>query len=539
MMAALTDDFNRADSAAGGVANSWADSGSRFSISGNAVSASAGTIYSNGPTHALLRPEGEALADPIIVLRTPAIDLTSTEGGHYRVIILKYNPVSKVGLYAVKRNGNWCQIYEQANGKPLLLQSASFPSGWSNTVQEYVWVASFTPNGDGSGTVSWRAWAADIYDGDTAVIGGGRIPDATPLWNVSFSCTNPALQGKCLQGLSSVFAISIADEVIIESLGVRDLDAGTIGAASTTDGETVSIASATAASSYEGGITYQWHASETPNFVPDFGSLLTGKTSETLSYAPGHKRLLWYTRRATDADEKFIDSRRLPYILEERPVRLFAIGDSITGGTVSGFQPVPIAATTLGNLLNASVTYVDRGLGGRGTADFLVGTTDGDATYALIESGDYVQIQLGTNDVNTAVTKATYKANITAIANKCLELGAAKVILLPAPHYITPQISTYANHEVLMPQYREALIEIANGTTILAPSQLAFELTVNNPSYMGNDGVHLTAEGYTALSQAWALIWAGTLGSSVASSKTLLSRAVSGTIRRTTRSTLR
>jgi lysophospholipase L1-like esterase len=171
------------------------------------------------------------------------------------------------------------------------------------------------------------------------------------------------------------------------------------------------------------------------------------------------------------------------------------LGDSITDGYGGSPRAADVAISALNTAGQPSVSSV-AGYGGQQSGNLLPGGALYISTVAQFVAAEVttVSIMLGTNDAIASVSKATYKANMLAIANGLIADGFAKVVL-NEPIWMS-------GYETLLLSYQEALDEIVNGTTIVRGDTLAYAAFEANPGWLV-DGIHPNTTGHAQLGNFW------------------------------------
>lgn len=170
-------------------------------------------------------------------------------------------------------------------------------------------------------------------------------------------------------------------------------------------------------------------------------------------------------------------------------------GDSITDGFGGSPRAADVAITLLNAAGRPAVSSV-KGNGGADSGESAPGTaiyTDAVAQFIEAEA-TIVSVMFGANDAIAGISKATYKANMLAIANELLSDGFAKVVL-NEPIWMS-------GFEALLLSYQEALDEISNGTTIVRGDTQAYAAFEANPSWLF-DGIHPNTTGHAQLGAYW------------------------------------
>jgi lysophospholipase L1-like esterase len=195
-------------------------------------------------------------------------------------------------------------------------------------------------------------------------------------------------------------------------------------------------------------------------------------------------------------------------------IKLGGIGDSIMINVPPSGLKAPGAslARALATRTRREYTMSNQAISGKTSADWSgdVGgiLTTAKAAFATAGVTD-VHIMLGTNDSKTAVatTKAGYKSNMSTLANNLVAAGYR--VFLHAPPYLTP--GAFAQFDVasigLLIQYRDALVELSNGGTIIIGDLQSFSYFKRFQNQL-TDLLHPTVDGGEAIADLWAeAIW--------------------------------
>ena len=288
-----------------------------------------------------------------------------------------------------------------------------------------------------------------------------------------------------------------------------------------------------AATGGTGTATYKLYSNPNPLYThTQSGSTLVGTTTSlTLTDASPGSSPIYYLATVTDVGgtgtvaESFqfstSGSGLQPYFVAVTATKVINfpnLGDSITYGEYASSDATKWPTVAGKVLAQAMPDWVvnyggswNKGVSGTTSSDWVNGT--GGASLATVTgaivSGQVnpVSIMLGVNDAQSGnqFSKATYKANILTLCNAIISAGG--IPFLFAPSFVTQGDAawTETNLHPLLLQYRDALIELANGTTIFLGAANNFEL-LGTPWQNGTqviaDYVHPTDAGYALLGNA-------------------------------------
>lgn len=180
------------------------------------------------------------------------------------------------------------------------------------------------------------------------------------------------------------------------------------------------------------------------------------------------------------------------------------VGDSITSftqGPPPDLSPPRYTNDAIAAALNETVSYVNWGVGGSSTADWLAGSTNYLQAASAGSACEHVMIMLGPNDchVNFGHTREEFHDNL---ANTCAGfIGLGKRVWLNK--------STYCDWDIGLPgdpllvQYAEEIDDLANGTTIMSGDDQAYAYFLAHPE-LRPDGSHPSAAGNVHLGGFWA-----------------------------------
>jgi hypothetical protein len=513
----LTDDFERADTAAGGVANGWLDASTLYQINtGRARLAS-----NNGSYLAqLLRPASENVLAQLVtgVIEAPITNTDNllvlrrqSDGSCYAV-----NPLPTFGLrlYRISAAGTPTQLTTPAasltGGTKYRVSAAAINDGSGNPQIEIRIAAEATPN-----TLIASATFTDTNAAKITAAGQAGLVQ------IGFS------GAKIYDHEVSVYDFT---DGVWPTFTTPAVAPGTIAFGSVTP-TTVSITSTTAASGGTGSLTYSWHKSQTSGFTPGAGNVLAGQTGAALTSYAAAAGMWFYKRRATDTIAATGDTNQVAAQIQDgtaTPVLGF-IGDSrwanVPSDASSSLKVPDVVAQILGDVLglDKKVTFSNQAIGGTTSGDWLpAGTILGPAVTAFNAIGvTDIPIDLGVNDAATLhnVPAATFGSNLSAICTYLLaNVPTLQRIWLCYSTYCKPgALNAFGEAGVaLLVAYQAQIDALVNGTTRRAGDKLAFRVfakhaeidslvekwyigdTVTGANPGGNDWIHFNARGVYA-----------------------------------------
>ena len=193
------------------------------------------------------------------------------------------------------------------------------------------------------------------------------------------------------------------------------------------------------------------------------------------------------------------------YSFSSTTIKLGIVGDSIYASIPPAGLKTPGSslARELGTRCRREYIVSNQAISGKSSIDWGndVGSILTNAKTAFASAGvTDISVMIGSNDSKTAIatTKSAYKTNIQAI---CASLtGSGYRVFLHAPPYLTPGAFGQfdVNSPALLVQYRDALIEIANGVTIILGDNLSFGFFKRFQNQLA-DLLHPTVDGGEAL----------------------------------------
>ena len=194
-------------------------------------------------------------------------------------------------------------------------------------------------------------------------------------------------------------------------------------------------------------------------------------------------------------------------------IKLGIIGDSISANIPpSGLKsPGNSLGRELATRTRRECVIANRAVSGTASGDWISGGSQlpGAKTAFAAAGVTDVHVMIGTNDSKTAVAtpKATYKSNVSSLCNDLVSAGYR--VFLAAPPYLTP--GAYSQFDVaslgFLHQYRDALSELSNGTTIILGDTKSYKYFERFQNELA-DLLHPTVDGGESIAGLWAdAIW--------------------------------
>jgi lysophospholipase L1-like esterase len=328
----------------------------------------------------------------------------------------------------------------------------------------------------------------------------------------------------------------------VESFTADDVAAPAVSAGTASYSSATASAITVTHSAASGGtapITVQWQRSASP--TSGFANLSGATTDTWTDTTPTAGVTYFYRVIATDAAAQTATSNYAvgrttvtptPFI-SASTVRMGFVGTSITAGFNNTTSPPSLLKASL-EADGRSVTISNQGQAGSQTSDWQSGGTYANnalvAFGSVLQAGDYVHVELGTNDGANRVTAATFQTRLTNVIGWITGAGY-KTILSYSLWMKTGLTANYDDTaDDLLIQYQAVIDGLVNGTTVRQGDRAAFVYFAQHPSELSaTDGVHTTDTGAASLAAMWKAATFTATSSVVASRRSGLSRTGSRT----------
>lgn len=420
-----------------------------------------------------------------------ASHIFSFSGGYGNICILAYSGMETTGVY---QTSSVLSLSDTSGTATTINTGVMAPSSFKALV--------ITVESDGGNAGTVKSIDAGFSIGDQLPYAVSQNGIATAYKTLTVGSTNPTWTLD--RAPSGMAMITAAFKVAAPTV----LSAGSISLVSNTN--TQAVFSATDATAGTAPYTYQWYRSTVNGFTPGSGSLLSGKTSLSLTdtglTAGGtYYYVIGYADAAAGSAFSGQYTLNLPL---DPPTAIGFIGDSTTVGFGAGTSPAIQMQLLLSKYPHYNTTYSisNQALTSTSTYDWLSGSSNLNNAISAMTTANVsiVFIMLGTNDARiTGTDPAVYQSHLQGTITALIGAGFSKIVL-NYPIYDW-EGGGGGSIDAAILSYQANLLALANAdpTHVFLGDTDSYTWFLHHPEELQSDSLHENYAGAVSLGYLW------------------------------------